>query len=79
MIRLIVKRSVGDHLNFNKNNIHNNFRKMSQATKLTSTVKGALIDLSGTLHVEDEAIGNAAVALTRLFSKIYFFFSICTY
>lgn len=42
----------------------NIFRTMSQQ-KLTSRVEAALIDLSGTLHVEDEAIGNAVPALAK--------------
>lgn len=39
-------------------------RKMSQQ-KLSSRIDAALIDLSGTLHVEDEAIGNAVAALDK--------------
>lgn len=36
-------------------------------TKLPVKIEAALIDLSGTLHVEDEAIGNSAPALSRYF------------
>lgn len=32
---------------------------------LSGKIEGALIDLSGTLHVEDKAVGNAVPALER--------------
>lgn len=43
----------------------NRIQSMSQQQKFGAKIEAALIDLSGTLHVEDEAIGNAVPALAR--------------
>jgi len=40
-------------------------RSLSFAQSRRMSIKGALIDLSGTLHVEDEPTPNAVEALKR--------------